>query len=112
MFDTLLPLIRTIIFLGGAFILTFVAFWTYFEGKRLKNQGAKLSPITWAILVYIFLIIAFPFFMIFRKTKWKKEVTETRIPHKPKQGQRILVIIAFFAVYILSCILLGFAMTV
>ena len=99
-----------VLFLGGAFAISFATFWTYFKGRELKTKGANLSPIVWAILVYSFFIITFPIFLILWAIRWKKEAVKPSVPRKLGQGQRILVIIAFIGVYILTCILFAISM--
>ena len=98
-------LIGIIQLFGIPLVLTLAVFWTYFEGRKLKARGANLSPVVWAILVYIFFIIAFPLFIALKVLRWNIEATRIEAPQKLKQWQRILVIIAFFAVYILTFIL-------
>jgi len=106
-----ISLVQAILFYVSAFVLSFVSFWTYFKGRDLKKRGASLSPILWTFLVYGLFIIIFPIFLILKKIKWEKEITESSVSKKISQGQRILVIIIFTGVYILTMFILSLITT-
>jgi len=128
-------IIKTLIFFIFPFLGTICAFWLYFKLKDLKERGAKvyLHPILWAFIgwggfaiwfpqlllwatkflvealfILVFNIIIVSFYLSRYYTKWKKEAIKPKVSPRLNQGQRILVIIAFFVVYVLTLILLPF----
>ena len=107
MTETSINWLNVIQFFISPLILTLAVFWIYFAGRKLKERGAKLSPLLWAFLVWLFFPIAFPLFLLLRYIKWKKEAVEPQIPREFNQRWRILVIIVFFVAYILNLVVLA-----
>src|SRR4030042_327517 len=89
------------------FFLTLGSFWVFFTSKELKERGAKLSPFLWAFAVWGLCIIFFPLFLLLRYFKWNKEAVGPKHSQGLSQGKRILVIFAFFAVYLLTLYVLS-----
>ncbi|HMF13694.1 MAG TPA: hypothetical protein VKE94_15355 [Gemmataceae bacterium] len=51
-----------------------VAIAVYSDAVKLKEQGAKLTPALWAIVVFLFLLIALPIYLILRNTTWRRQM--------------------------------------
>lgn len=60
---------------GIGFLVGLVAaICVYSDANKLRGQGAKLTPALWAIVVFLFLLLALPIYLIFRMTKWRKQI--------------------------------------
>jgi hypothetical protein len=46
----------------------------YDDAKRLKEDGAKLAPALWALVVFLSLLLAVPVYLILRITTWRRQI--------------------------------------
>jgi hypothetical protein len=72
-----------------------VAIAVYSDAVKLKEQGAKVTPALWAIVIFLFLLIAQPTYLILRTTTWRKQIDLAKglTPGPMTAGQTALVVV-------------------
>lgn len=61
----------------GLFLAVLAAVLIYGDAKSLRERGANLSPVLWAVLHFFVLIIALPIYLILRATVWRREIANS-----------------------------------
>ena len=72
-----------------------VAIVVYSDAVKLKEQGAKVTPALWAIVVFLFLLIALPTYLLLRTTTWRKQIDLAKglTPGPMTSVQAVLVVV-------------------
>jgi membrane protease YdiL (CAAX protease family)/tetratricopeptide (TPR) repeat protein len=50
----------------------------YIDARRLSDRGADLSPLLWALVVFLLLVFSLPIYLILRFTVWQRQIDERR----------------------------------
>lgn len=60
--------------------------WAYNDAKILREEGARLTPAMWGIIVFLFPLLALIFYIILCRTLYRRQIQETsQIREKPHQ---------------------------
>ncbi len=104
-----------------ALLLPYLIIRTYLEVRKMKREGATISPAVWVSVLIIFfmtglflrgalpliiMILGFLVYEYLRKNIWEKQIgkSATGAFKELSQGQRILCIIIYFVIFVLALI--------
>jgi len=62
----------------GILVGLVAAIFVYSEANKLKGEGAKLTPALWAIVVFLFVLLALPIYLILRITTWRRQISSAK----------------------------------
>jgi len=71
MAESIRPLLQFI----GLAISLFGAYWVWQDANRLKRNGAKVTPVVWTLLVFLFWLVSLPVYWLLRRTMWRSHVS-------------------------------------
>jgi hypothetical protein len=79
----------------------------YADADKLKRQGAKVSPLLWALLTFFFLVLALPLYLVLRLTLWQKQTQLAQgLSPRPMGMGRLIVVFLLTAFLLLGALLL------
>ena len=73
MIESIMPLLQ---FFGLAISL-FGAYWVWQDAKRLKRNGANVTPAVWALLVFLLWLVSLPIYLLLRRTTWRSHMNSS-----------------------------------
>ncbi len=90
-------------------IIIFPALWVHKDATRFRKKGVDLNPGLWSTLVFLFLFIAFPWYLILRFLKYKKtaQLGNPPLPPKSRIYNWLLVIIFIGIPFLIGLFLLA-----
>lgn len=79
----------------GLLIGLVAAVAVYSDADQLKKQGARVTPFLWAFVVFLFVLIAVPLYVILRYTMWRKQINAAKglAPQPLSSGEAVLVVV-------------------
>ena len=63
--------VRPLAILLGFAIPVCIAFWVWQDARRLKKNGAQITPGLWAALVLFLWLVSLPIYLYLRRTTWQ-----------------------------------------
>jgi O-antigen/teichoic acid export membrane protein len=60
----------------GLIAAIFAAVWVNRDARRLKLEGAVLTPGLWAVVVFLACLLGLPAYLILRRTLWRRQIAE------------------------------------
>jgi hypothetical protein len=80
-----------------------VAAAVYSDADKLKKQAAKVTPGLWAIVVFLFLLIALPLYLLLRITTWRKQIDSAKgLPPRPMTAAQVGLVSVLSGVLLLG----------
>jgi hypothetical protein len=87
----------------GFVIALAVANAVYSDADKLKKQGAKVTPGLWAVVAFLFLVIALPLYLLLRITTWRKQIASAKgLPPRPMTAAQVGFVIVLTGVLLLG----------
>ena len=81
------------------------AIFVYSDAKRLKGDGAKLSPALWAVVVFLFLLLALPLYLILRIITWRRQIISAKgVTPSPLTSGQVAAVCVLSVVLVLGAL--------
>ena len=88
------------------FLVSVVAAWfVHSDADKLRQQGARVTPWLWAIVVLLFVLVPLPIYLILRVTTWRKQIELAKgLTPSPMTARQIVFVILLLGAFLLVVI--------